>query len=167
VCISTSSGATFGAYCSHPWAERYASSDGYFGDGSCFLWRETAAAAATDRGGGGGGGHTVWHARASSTDPADPVAGGGGQPRVMRSRGDGIAIGAGAFGHAIQLAHDLRSGVSYPGDTFGNEALTKTDTQFSVEAVEVWGFGAAAADASNTALDVSTPSKAEDDGLWL
>ncbi|ORY51663.1 TLD-domain-containing protein, partial [Rhizoclosmatium globosum] len=115
--IKNTDGEIFGAYAS----EAFRVNHGYFGNGSCFLWKAT-----------------------ESVD-------GGSQPdvRVFKATGANdylilgeahmIALGGGEGHFGLWVDQDLYNGHSGPCQTFNNERLS-SKAEFVIQSLELWAF---------------------------
>ncbi|KAL2918286.1 oxidation resistance protein 1 [Polyrhizophydium stewartii] len=109
--IQDSHGAVFGAFLSEPPAHK----KGYYGNGSCFLWRKRAH-----------GGINVF------------LASGRNEFYMLSESGADLAMGGGDGHFGLWIDSDLNHGHSDPCATFDNEALASTPGAFDIFALELW-----------------------------
>ncbi|KAJ3036539.1 oxidation resistance protein 1 [Rhizophlyctis rosea] len=117
--IKDSDENVFGAFGS----EHFHVRTGYYGTGSCFLFKQSSSPENVD---GGSGEVKVFHAT-------------GENDYLMLSEPHFIALGGGEGHFGLWISEDLFHGHSGPCLTFGNERLGDRP-EFDVLGVEVWGF---------------------------
>eukprot|EP00041_Stephanoeca_diplocostata_P020351 m.453610 g.453610 ORF g.453610 m.453610 type:complete len:261 (-) comp21551_c0_seq5:70-852(-) len=124
--IQTDDHRVFGAYCSHPWSQRYGNGGKYFGDASCFVWNAR-------------------HGRVTAFKHVGRQRDGSAAatvPQMMQGEVSHMAIARGDTGqHALQIDQNLRRGLSFHTDVLKNESLAGQNAEFLISQIEVWGFG--------------------------
>ncbi|KAI8828650.1 the Tldc domain of oxidation resistance protein 2, partial [Chytriomyces cf. hyalinus JEL632] len=127
--IKDSDGCTFGAFAN----EAFRVQHGYFGNGSCFLFKVKVPPPSS-------------HSDSSQTDTPEPVL-----PEVSVFKATGandylvlgeahfIALGGGEGHFGLWIDQDLYNGHSGPCQTFNNEQLSRK-SEFVVQSLELWAF---------------------------
>ncbi|RKO83692.1 TLDc domain-containing protein, partial [Blyttiomyces helicus] len=109
--IRDANGGVFGAFGSDHFAVR----SGYYGTGTCFLWKKLSD------------GELVAYAATGKND------------YLMLSEPHFIALGGGNGDFGLWIDDELYHGHSAPCDTFNNDQLSST-VEFRIVGLEVWAF---------------------------
>ncbi|KAJ3265169.1 oxidation resistance protein 1 [Chytriomyces hyalinus] len=124
--IKDSDGCTFGAFAS----EAFRVQHGYFGNGSCFLFKLKVPPPSS-------------HSDSSQTDTPEPQVSvfkaTGANDYLVLGEAHFIALGGGEGHFGLWIDQDLYNGHSGPCQTFNNEQLSRK-SEFIVQSLELWAF---------------------------
>ncbi|KAJ3030632.1 UNVERIFIED_CONTAM: oxidation resistance protein 1 [Siphonaria sp. JEL0065] len=115
VIVKDSTGDIFGAFANEGLRVQH----GYYGNGSCFLWKATK--------------------KENDQVEVKPFKATGANDYLILGESHMIAFGGGEGHFGLWVDQDLYNGHSGPCQTFNNERLSST-SEFVVQSIEIWAF---------------------------